>query len=386
MYIIRLIIKNMMRHRLRSLLTVFGISVAVMAFGLMRTVVTAWNSGIAASAVNRLITLHAVSFVFPLPLSYNDRIAQIPGVQKVSHATWFQGIYIDRNQFFARMAIDPETIWDIYPEYILSDSAKDELKRVRSGCVIGRKIAEQYKLKVGDLMTLEGDIYPGKWEMQVVGIYTGKDQTTDETQMFFNWKYLDEEIKRRQPGREGYVGWFIIKIDDPEKRTQIAAAVDNLFANSPAETKTQTEKEFQQSFVSMSGAIITAIDVVSFVIIAIILLVLTNTMVMTARERIREYAVLRTLGFKPFHIAGLIGGEAMFIAFLGGGLGLIITYPLIIGIEKSIPSGWFPVFKLENITIILAISSAVLAGITASAFPIVHAVRTKIVDGLRQIV
>lgn len=386
MHIFKLIIKNMLRHRLRSILTIFGIAIAVMAFGMMRTIVTAWNYGVEASAANRLITVHSVSFIFPLPLSYNDRIAQIPGVQTVSHATWFQGIYIDRNQFFARMAVDAETIWDVYPEYLLADSVKEELKRVRNGCVLGRKIAEQYKLKIGDLMTIEGDIYPGRWEMRVVGIYYGKDKNTDETQMFFNWKYLDEEVNVRQPGREGYVGWYIIKIDDPNKRTDISASVDNLFANSPAETKTQTEKEFQQSFVAMSGAILTAIDVVSFVIIGIILLVLTNTMIMTARERVREYAVLRTLGFTTFHIAGLIGGEAMMIAFLGGGVGLAITFPVIIGIEKSIPSGWFPVFTLETITIILAVSSAFLAGITASAFPVVRAVRTKIVDGLRQIV
>jgi len=386
MHILKLVIKNMLRHRLRSMLTIFGIAVAVMAFGLMRTIVTAWNSGVAASAANRLITVHSVSFIFPLPLSYSERIAQIPGIQKVSYANWFQGIYIDRNQFFARMAVDPETIWDVYPEYIVSEAEKDAMKHVRNGCILGRKIAEQYKLKVGDLMTLEGDIYPGRWEMQVVGIYKGKDQNIDETQMFFNWKYLDEEVKVRQPGREGYVGWYIVQIDDPNNRTTIASAIDNLFANSPAETKTQTEKEFQQSFVSMSGAILTAINVVSFVIIAIILLVLTNTMVMTARERVREYAVLRTLGFTTFHIAGLIGGEAMFIACLGGGIGLAITFPIIIGVEKSIPSGWFPIFKLETITIILAVSTAIIAGITASAFPVVHAVRTKIVDGLRQIV
>ncbi len=386
MHILKLVIKNMLRHRLRSMLTIFGIAVAVMAFGLMRTIVTAWNSGVAASAVNRLITVHSVSFIFPLPLSYNERIAQIPGVKKVSYANWFQGIYIDRNQFFARMAVDPETIWDVYPEYILSEAEKEAMKRVRNGCILGRKIAEQYKLKVGDLMTLDGDIYPGRWEMQVVGIYKGKDQTTDETQMFFNWKYLDEEVKVRQPGREGYVGWYIVQIDDPNDRTTIAGAIDNLFANSPAETKTQTEKEFQQSFVSMSGAILTAINVVSFVIIGIILLVLTNTMVMTARERVREYAVLRTLGFTTFHIAGLIGGEAMFIACLGGGIGLAITFPIIIGVEKGIPSGWFPIFKLETITIMLAVSTAILAGITASAFPVIRAVRTKIVDGLRQIV
>jgi putative ABC transport system permease protein len=385
MFIFRLVMKNLLRHKLRTFLTIVGIAVAVMAFNLMKTVVTAWNSGVAASAANRLVTVHSVSFIFPLPYSYLAQIEKIPGVKRVSYANWFSGIYIDENQFFARMAVDPETIWDLYPEFIITEEAKEALKRTQNGCVIGVKIAKQYNLHVGDIMPMEGDIYPGHWEMKVVGFYQGKDETVDETQMLFNWHYLDEQVRQTQPGRAGQVGWYLLSIDNPNDRARISAAVDALFANSPAETKTQTEKEFQQSFVSMSGAILTAINVVSYVIIGIILLVLSNTMVMTARERIREYAVMKTLGFSSFHLGGLIAGESLAISSLGGLIGLAMSFPIVEAIHKGLPSGWFPVFALEPFTIGLAIVFALLAGVAAAIFPIGRAARMKIVDGLRQI-
>ncbi|MBI1806450.1 MAG: ABC transporter permease [Ignavibacteria bacterium] len=385
MHILKLIFKNMLRHKLRSFLTVLGIAIAVMAFGLMRTVISSWNSGVEASAANRLVTVHAVSFIYPLPLSYQDQIAKVPGVRKVSFANWFQGIYKDKDQFFARFAVDPDNFFDLYPEVVVSPKEKEAMKNQRNGCIIGAKIARTYNLKIGDLMNIDGDIYPGQWQMQVVGIYHGRDETSDETWMLFNWHYLDEGLKQASPGRAGQVGWYIVDIGDPNQRAAISAAIDNLFTNSPAETKTQTEKEFNQSFVSMSGAILTAIDVVSFVIIGIILMILMNTMVMTARERIREYAVLKTLGFSSSHLVSLIGGESLLISSIGGALGVAITFPITSGIHKVVPPQWFPVFNLETMTVVLAAASALLAGVLAAAFPATRAVQTKIVDGLRQI-
>lgn len=385
MRVFKLVFKNMLRHKLRTALTIFGIAIAVMAFGLMRTVVSAWNAGVEASAINRLVTVHKVSFIFDLPLAYRDQIARIPGVKTVSYANWFQGVYIDENQFFARLAVDPETFFDLYPEFVISSSAKEALKKQRNACVIGEKIARDYKLKIGDLMSIEGDIYPGHWEMQVVGIYRGRDETVDETQMLFNWHYLDEQVKISQPGRASRVGWYLVDISNPNDRASISASIDNLFANSSAETKTQTEKEFQQSFVSMSGAIITAMNVVSYVIIGIILLVLSNTMVMTARERIREYAVMKTLGFTTGHITGLIAGESLLISSIGGAIGLAILFPIAEAIHKGLPSGWFPIFSVEPMTTVFAVSSALLAGVISAAFPIIRASKMKIVDGLRQI-
>lgn len=385
MHILKLVTKNMLRHKLRTVLTILGIAIAVMAFNLMRTVISAWNSGVEASAANRLVTVQKVSFIYDLPYAYRDQITKLPGVKKVSFANWFSGVYIDKNQFFARFAVEPETFFELYPEYLVSNEEKAKFIQQRSACIIGAKTAKQYNLKVGDLMNIDGDIYPGKWQMEVVGIYHGKDKTVDETAMMFNWNYLNEQIRQSEPGRENRVGWYIVDINNPAERASISMAIDNLFANSTAETKTQSEKEFQQSFVSMSGAIISAINVVSYVIIGIILLILSNTMVMTARERIREYAVLKTLGFSSGHIFGLIAGESLLISSIGGALGLAITFPACKGVSDGLPANWFPVFNIEPITIVMAVGAAILAGVLSSVFPIYRALQMKIVDGLRQI-
>src|SRR5258708_13407632 len=169
MYLLKLILRNTMRHKLRTSLTVAGIAIAVLAFGTLRTVITSWNSGVESSQANRMVTVHSVSFIFPLPLSYPDQLVKVPRVKKVSFPNWFSGTYIDQYQFFPRLAIDPETFWDVTPEFLVSDSVKEALKRQRNGCVIGIKIANQYRLKAGDVMNIEGDIYPGKWQMEVVG-------------------------------------------------------------------------------------------------------------------------------------------------------------------------------------------------------------------------
>ena len=383
MRIIKLIFKNALRHKLRTLLTVVGISIAVIAFGILRTVVTAWNAGVEASAANRLITRQAVSFIFPLPLAYRDQIAKIPGVEVVTYANWFQGVYIDKNQFFARLAVDAETIFEVYPEFIVSKDEYQTFLKERNSCIIGQDIAKQYNLKIGDLMTIEGDIYPGDWQFIVRGIYEPRDKTTDATQMLFHWDYLNERMKEWGTGRDNEVGWYIIKINDPSKTGSISDQIDALFKNSRAETKTESERAFQQGFVQASSAIITSMSVISFVIIGIIMLVLGNTMIMSARERTREYAVFKTIGFSGGHMVGLILGESLFISAIGAGLGLFLTFPIIEGLGAAIPKGFFPVFELEPITLIFAVSSAILVGIAASIFPIMKALRTSIVDGLR---
>ncbi|MEI6597706.1 MAG: ABC transporter permease, partial [bacterium] len=336
-------------------------------------------------ANNRLITRNSVSFIFPLPYSYREKIERVPGVTGVTWANWFQGVYIDSRQFFTRVAVDGDTYFKAYPEFILPPDQFETFKKERNACVIGQKIAETYKLKLGDMMRVEGDIYPGTYDFVVRGIYKGRDKRTDQLQMLFHWTYLDERIKQIQPERAGQIGWYVITIADPSKAAQASEAVDMLFQNSRAETKTETEAAFQQSFVSMSGAIITALNLISFIIIGIIMLVLGNTMVMTARERIREYAVLKTLGFKKGHIIGLIAGESLFISAIGGGLGLMLTFPATTAFAAALPPGFFPVVEITNGTIFLAITAALLVGVLAALFPIWRAVRMKIVDGLRQI-
>jgi putative ABC transport system permease protein len=383
--ILKLIFKNVLRHSLRSSLTVVGIAIAVLAFGLLRTVVSAWYAGVDSSNANRLITRQSVSYIFPLPLAYRDRISRVPGVELVTYANWFGGVYIDKKNFFARLGVDADHFFDVYPELVVPPDQLAAFQKERNACIIGTQLAERYNLKIGDVMPMEGDIYPGSWQFVIRGIYSPKDKLTDPSNMLFQWKYLDERIREDMPGRAGLVGWYIVKIHNPADASQVSKQIDALFANSSAETKTETERAFQAGFLASVGAVLTAINVMSFVIIGIIMLVLGNTMIMAARERTREYAVLKTLGFSAKHIIGLIAGESLAIALLGGGVGLLITIPMVQGFSNALPKGWFPVFELEPLTMILAGSAAILVGILASIVPIQRAVNTTIVDGLRQV-
>jgi putative ABC transport system permease protein len=385
MKVFKLIYKNLLRHKLRTLLTILGFTIAVMSFSLLNTIITAWYASVDASAQNRLIIRHAVSFTLPLPYSYKARIERIPGVSKISYSNWFGGVYIEEKNFFVKMAVDASTFFDLYPEFILSSNDDlDIFKRERNACVIGQKLASKYHLKIGDILNIRGDIYPGEWQFVIRAIYHGREKSTDETQMFFHWEYLDEWIKREWSGTEGMIGWFVVEVKNQDMIPAVSEAIDKQFKNSANETKTETEKAFQLSFVSMSGAIITAIRVISYIIIGIILLVLANTMIMTTRERVREYAVFKTLGFSSGHILGLISGESLAIAAIGGILGLWLTFPISAGIAEQL-STFFPVFTVEQSTMIMAGSLSLIVGIISAVFPTIRALNTSIVDGLRQI-
>jgi putative ABC transport system permease protein len=383
MRVFKLIFKNALRHKLRTFLTILGLAIAVLAFGVLRTVVDMWNEGVNAAAVDRLIVRQSVSYIFPLPYSYKTKIEKIPGIENVSFASWFGGVYIDKKNFFSRMAVDPETYFKVYPEFLMSPQELEVFKQQRNSCVVGSGIAKQFGFKIGDVIPLEGDIYPGRWEFVVRGIYQGRDKATDVTQMVFHWKNVDERMKQEMPGREGNVGWYIAKIKDESQAAAISEEIDALFINSSNATKTETERAFTQNFISGLNSLLMAMNFVSFVIIGIIMLVLGNTMIMSARERTREYAVFKTLGFSAGHLVGLILGESLLIASLGAGLGVLATYPVVAAIEALIPKGTFPYFYITSTTLILAASAALFIGLVASIFPIQRALRTRIVDGLR---
>lgn len=383
MNMFRLVAKNSFRHKLRVLLTIIGISVAVLAFGLLQTFISAWNAGVSASSPNRIVTRQAVSFIFLLPYSYKEKIAQLPGVETVTFQNWFGGIYKDKNEFFARFACDPETVFKVYPEYVLPKNQYEDFLRERSSCVIGSDLVKRYNLKIGDVMNMDGDIYPGKWQFTIRGIYEAGNKNVDASQMFFHWNYLNERIKADYPTRADQIGWFIVRIKDPKQTANISQAIDNMFANSNAETKSESEGAFQQGFVASSGAILTAVNVMSFLIVGIILLVLCNTMIMSARERTREYAVLKTLGFTQKHLLVFIGSESLVISIMGAILGIVILIFVAPLFAMVLPKGWFPIFYVEPTTYVLAGSSALLIGIIASLVPIYRVFNTKIVDGLR---
>lgn len=389
MHLLRLIYRNTLRHKLRSSLTVLGIGVAVLAFGLLRTIVDAWYAGVAASAQNRLVTRNAVSLVFPLPLSYHNQIAQIPGVTGISHGNWFGAIYIDEKNFFAQFAVDPQTYFDLYPELRVSDAEREAFYHDRKGCAVGRKLAAKYGWKAGDTIRLRGTIYPGDWDFVVRAIYRGAEPSTDETVMFFHWERLNEEIKRTWGSRASdHVGWYVLRIAHPEDAGPISDQIDAVYKNSLAETKTETERAFQMGFVSMAGTIIVALQVISAVVLVIILLVLANTMAMAARERLSEYGILKTLGFRPGHLVGLIAGESLIIAGMGAALGVALTIPVCNGFAKFVTENlgsFFPVFRLSPETVYTAVAASFAVGLLAALLPCARAANIRIVDAIRRV-
>ncbi len=384
MWILKLLIRNAFRHRLRSILTIAGVAIAILAFGLLRTLIGAWYQGVAASSANRLITRNAVSLTFPLPLSYLDRIRQTPGVQQVSYGNWFGGIYIDRKNFFPNFAVDAANYFDLYPEFVLPPDQKTAFIRDRRGAVAGAKLARRYGWKIGDQITLQGTIFPGNWDFVLRGIYHGAHPDTDQTQFMFHWNYLNETMRKNFPRRADQIGFFILGVKNPDQAAAVSAAVDRTFRNSLAETLTETEKAFQMSFISMTGAIVVAIRIVSFVVILIIMVVTANTMAMTARERIAEYATLKTLGFGARHIAGAVFGESLFISLLGGGVGIALTYPAAHWIARLLAQ-YFPTFRIAPGTLWYDLAAAVTVGVVAGIFPTWRGITIRVAEGLRRI-
>ncbi len=387
MKLFRLILRNAFRHKLRTSLTVIGIAVAVLAFALLRMVVGAFYAGIDVSAADRLITRHAVSFVFSLPVSYMQKLLATEGVEDVTYAVWFQGIYKDAakfENFWPRMAVNPDNFFKIYPEFVVSPDQYAAFRKERNAVIVGSETARKHNFKIGDIIPIAGDIYPGNWQFVIRGIYQGRDRETDKTQMFFDFKYLDEVLQRDFPARSGRIGWYIVKVRNMNESAQVSERIDAIFKNSSAETKTETEKAFNQSFISMYSAILTAMNFISFVIIGIILLVLANTIAMTARERTTEYAVLKTLGFTSGHLTGLISGEALLISMVGGAIGLTLSVPAAEGFQNAFPT-IFPIWPDPTWILIWGAVAAVAVGVLAAAFPVLSVNRMRIVDGLRHI-
>ncbi|MBT1075930.1 ABC transporter permease [Geobacter grbiciae] len=384
MFILKLLIRNAFRHKLRTILTIVGVAIAIVAFGLLRTLVDLWYAGVEASSASRLITRNAISLVFPLPISYKDRIRQVPGVKDVSWGNWFGGIYKDEKNFFPNFAVEPKSYLAMYPEYVIDPTQVKAFALDRKGCIVGRKTAERFGWKVGDQVTLRGTIFPGQWDFVIRGIYRGAQKNTDETQLFFHWDYLNETVKKTIARRADQVGFYMISLTKPEQAAEVSLAIDAIFKNSLAETLTETEKAFQMGFVSMTEAILIAIQIVSYVVIVIIMVVAANTMAMTARERIAEYATLKTLGFGAIHIAGVVFGESIVIAMIGGIAGVACTFPAAHWIETEL-SQFFPVFSIAPQTIVMDLAAALVVGVVAGIFPTWRGATIGIADGLRRI-
>lgn len=384
MYYLKLIIRNALRHRLRTGLTVLGIVVAILAFGLLRTVVDAWYAGAEAASKTRLVTRNAISLVFALPLTYSSKIRQIDGVSAVSHANWFGGVYVTEKNFFPQFAVHAANYFDLYPEFVVPAEQMRNFLRDRKGAIVGRKTADNYGFKIGDQVTLRGTIFPGNWEFVVRGIYDGAEAKTDTSQFFFQWEYLNETMKKTAPRRANTVGVYIVSLASADRAGEVAAAVDQTFRNSLAETLTETEQAFQLGFVSMVEAIVVAIRIVSLLVIFIIMAVMANTMAMTVRERMAEYATLKALGFGPGHLTLLIFGESLAIAGFGAAVGIALTFPVADTFGRAMGK-FLPVFNVNPDTIYMQIAAGLIVGSVAALVPCVRVAHVRIVDGLRNI-
>ncbi len=381
---LKLIIKNALRHKLRTFLTILSVAIAILAFGLLQTFINAWYQGVEASSTIRLITRNAVSLAFPLPISYKEKIRKIDGVKAVSWGTWFGGVYKDEKNFFPSFAIDAESYLELYPEYLISEREKKEFFRDRKGFIAGKKLAERFGWKIGDIITLKGKIFPGDWEFILRGIYRGRDEYTDETQFFFHWDYLNEVLRKTGSLWADHVGWYMIGITNTDGATDISLFIDSMFKNSIAETLTETEKAFQLSFISMTETILILIRIVSFVVILIIIAVVANTMSMTYRERIQEYAIFKTLGYRSTHIGTLILGESLFLTIIGCITGIASTYPIAKIVGKMLEV-YFPVFIVPTEVVYYDVIASIIVGLISSSIPAYNVVKIRIVEGLRSI-
>jgi putative ABC transport system permease protein len=384
MFFLKFVFKNVFRARLRSGLTILGLVIAILAFGLLQTVVRAWYAGSEAASGTRLITRNSISLTFVMPMYYREKIRAVPGVTAVSVQSWFGGIYKEPKNFFAQFAVDAPSYFPLYPEFVFDAEQYADFLRDRRGAVVGRQLAELYGFKVGDRIPLKSAIYPGEWEFTVRAIYDGRDETTITRQMFFHYDYLNEQIKKAFPRRADSAGVFVVGIADSTAAADISRTIDEEFRNSLAETLTETEKAFTLGFVAMIETIVVAIRGVSYVVILIILAVAANTMAMTARERLAEYATLKALGFMPARVAALIMGEALLLAALGGGLGMLLTTP-VVRVFHAATVSVFAKMPLVPETFYLQAACTLVVGVVAGLVPAWRASRVKIVDGLRHV-
>lgn len=382
MFILNLILRNAFRHRLRTLLTVTGLTIAVLAFGLLQTVVDAWYAGAATASNTRLVTRNAISLTFFLPASYGNRIRGVEGVTGVAYSNWFGGVYQEPKNFFPQFAVS-DNYMDLYPEFVVPQDQMQAWLRDRKGALVGRQLAERYGFRVGDALPLKGTIYPGTWEFTVRGIFDGSDSSKLTGHMLFHYDYLNEAMRRTSPRRADYVGVFVAGMEGIDNVAAVSRDIDALFANSLAETLTESEQAFQLGFVAMSDQIIAAIRLVSYVVILIIMAVMANTMAMSARERNAEYATLKALGFGPGFLATLILGESVAICLIGGGLGMALTAPAAQGFKSA--AGVFPIFSVSAQTVALQAACALAVALAAAVVPAIRASRVRIVEGLRAI-
>lgn len=377
-----IILANLSRRKLRSAFTIAAIMVAFLLYGLLAAVKNGFEAGVELAGADRLITLHKVSLVQPLPSSYQARMAAVPGVSLVTHSTWFGARFQDARNVLQMYPVEPEAYLQMYPEYVIAPAERQRWLQDRTGVLVGRSIANRYGWKVGDRIPLQSDMFARQggsfsWEFVVDAIYDNRNPSGETSAVLFHYDYFDEA---RVTGK-GTVGWYIVRVSDPASASQVADTVDSLFVNSSAETKTGTEKAFIQGFAKQTGDIGAIVVSIGIAVFFTMLLVSGNTMAQAVRERTKELAIMKTLGFDDGSVLVLVLAESLLITLAGGALGIVAAM-IIVKRTGSVLSEYLSAFVLTGPALATAVVLMVLLGLVSGALPALRASRLRIADAL----
>jgi putative ABC transport system permease protein len=377
------VIANLFRRRTRTILTLLSVIMAFLLFGLLQSVNSVFSSGADFVGATRLFVQARVSFTTPLPLSMLPKLEAIPGVGRVAYQQWFGGVWQTNTQLIM-FALDPQRYHDVYPEWKMPDAQWQAFEHTRTGLIVGRQLADQYGWRLGQKIPISSNIWPQKngskaWQFDLVGIFDGKDEDWQKRTnlAFIQQDYFDEA---NQFGIKGRTNFFILKLTDSSRAEAISKTVDAMFENSPDETKTQTEKDFNISFVKQIGDIGLIVRWILFAVFFTLLLVVGNTMAQSVRERIPELAVLKTLGFSDGSVLGFVLAEAFALVLCGGLVGMVLASVAGAMVEKA-TGGQF-LLALDGWVWLLGVIAIVLMSLAVGLLPALRARRLKIVDAL----
>jgi putative ABC transport system permease protein len=378
----RIVLANLFRKKIRLLLTIGSFAVALFLFAFLAVVRDAFGRGADVAGADRLVIINRTSIINPIPLSYRDKIVRIPGVKVITHNNWFGGIYQEEKNFFPQFVIDPENQRQVFPELIVPDDQWANFVKDRQGAIVGARTAERFHWKVGDRIPIRATVFvPGTWEFNIDGIYHGNKPQDDETQFWFQWDYFEEKVPERYKGN---VGWYVLKLNSPDDAVRVAKAIDSEFANSPYETKTETESQFAAGWVKQFGNIRFLIVSIGIVVFFTLLLVTGNTMAISVRERTGELAVFKAIGYSDGKVMMFVLLESLVIALIGGVMGLLLAMVAVPGISKAL-NGLVPSLILQPSILVAGLLVALFVGLVSGLLPGIGAMRLRIVNALRRV-
>ena len=375
-----LIRANLFRKKMRFVLTIGSFAVALFLFGVLAVVRGAFSGGIDIAGADRLVVINRTSIIQPLPLAYADKIRRIPGVKELTYANWFGGVYQDEKNFFPQFAIDVDNQRRVYPEFDIPEEQWQNFVKDRQGAIAGAATAKRFGWKVGDRIPIKGTFLGGVWEFNLDGIYHGTRQADDETQFWFQWKRLDEQVPAQY---KSHVGWYTVKVEHPDDSLRVSKTIDEGFANSPFETHTDTEKAFAAGWVKQFGNIQFLIMSIGGVVFFTLLLVTGNTMAIAVRERTGELAVLKAVGYSDRFVLFFVICESLIIALIGGCVGLGLAKLFTLGGDPT--RGLLPFFFLPGEAILAGLGVTLLVGAASGIIPAIGAMRLRVVDALRRV-